>query len=233
METRPPPSPGPRTASGPPRAPSQGTRIQPSHPTQAELGGWSTLAPHAQCPRIPLSQFPAPSGSLRGAAGRLQPRRVARPTRLRTRLFSPRASPPAHMLALPRAVLLGVAGGWGSGLSQGWGAALTPQVSPELPLLPLLPGHGRGCHGHRCSAHTWKPEGSGPPSPHSATSPGPTPGSGHCQGPVGGEPQLPPSKGLPGACCGRRRAPPPAHPRPFPPPQAGRSPKEAPIPSSS
>ena len=62
----------------------------------------------------------------------------------------------------------------------------------------------------------WKAGGARPPSSHSATSPGPTPGSGHRQGPVGGQPQPPPSKGLPGACRGCRREPPTCPPTSFP-----------------
>ena len=202
------------------------------------------MAPHAQSSRIPLSQLPAPSGSLRDAAGRLPPRGAAHPTPLYGRLFaqaglrvrSPLSSLLAHVLVLPRAVLLCAAGGCGSGLSRGWGAALTPWASSELLLLPLLPGDGdgRSCKGRLCSAHRHgRREALGRLVPTQQPLLDRRQARDTVRGLWGASPNLPPPRACPGPVVVAAGSPPPAHPRPFPSPPAIWSPKEAPIPFSS
>lgn len=79
--------------------------------------------------------------------------------------------------------------GCGSGLCGDWGAVLTPWASSELPLPPApapdTAGAAKGAFAQHTGMEVGRP---GPPSPHSATSPGLTPGLGCHQGPVGGEP---------------------------------------------
>ena len=134
--------------------------------------------------------------------------------------------PMRSRLALPG---LWVGALWGLGDSTDPLGLLRAAAAPPPPA-PDTAGAAKGAFAQHTGMEAGRP---GTPSPHSATSPGLTPGSGCHQGPVGGEPRPPLSRACLGPVVATAGRPPPAHPCPFPLPPAGQSPKEAPILSSS